>query len=85
MDRALLARAWDLRKRPPQNQQTLPHPNVHLLAEVGHSGIYGVYTGRFTRLVEARAQAHFIGDFRQLTGHAPGDYRRSHVAQPAFG
>jgi AraC-like DNA-binding protein len=38
----------------PQAVKTLPHPNVHLVIERGRSGIFGIASGRFTRLLEAR-------------------------------
>ena len=40
---------WDLRGLPPQQQATLPHPNVHLVVELGRARIYGVHHGRFVR------------------------------------
>lgn len=40
---------WDLRGLPPQQQATLPHPNVHLVVEQGQARIYGVHHGRFVR------------------------------------
>ncbi|MPZ16423.1 MAG: helix-turn-helix domain-containing protein [Luteitalea sp.] len=45
---------WDLRGFPPQLRETLPHPNVHLTLAPGESRIYGVQTGRFTRVLEDR-------------------------------
>ncbi|HEV2622680.1 MAG TPA: helix-turn-helix domain-containing protein [Frateuria sp.] len=45
---------WDLRGRPPQTQETLPHPNVQLVLERGRSGIHGVHEGRFERVLEER-------------------------------
>jgi AraC-like DNA-binding protein len=47
---------WDLRGRDPYTQHTLPHPSVHLVAERGHSGIFGVTSGRFTRELEGRGR-----------------------------
>ncbi|HJV49714.1 MAG TPA: helix-turn-helix domain-containing protein [Geothrix sp.] len=44
--------SWDLRGRPPLNRETLPHPSVHLVIEAGRSGLAGVHTGRFCRLLE---------------------------------
>lgn len=41
--------SWDLRGCQPQQQATLPHPNVHLVVEQGHGRIYGVHSERFTR------------------------------------
>jgi AraC-like DNA-binding protein len=43
---------WDLRGQPPQTQEILPHPSVHLVLERGQSGIYGVHGGRFVRVLE---------------------------------
>ena len=43
---------WDLRNLPPQQQATLPHPNVHLVIERNESLIYGVHTERFERCLE---------------------------------
>jgi AraC-like DNA-binding protein len=45
---------WDLRELPPQQQTTLPHPNVHLVVENGESNIYGVHTERFERRLEGQ-------------------------------
>src|SRR5687767_11348823 len=44
---------WDLRGRPPDRAETLPHPSVHMIFErnVG-SRIAGVTRGRFSRLLE---------------------------------
>lgn len=43
---------WDLRGVPPQQQATLPHPNVHLVVEHGDAQVYGVHTDRFERRLE---------------------------------
>ena len=43
---------WDLRGLPPQQQATLPHPNVHLVVERGDAQVYGVHTDRFERRLE---------------------------------
>lgn len=45
---------WDLRGFPPETRETLPHPNVHLTLAPGESRLYGVQTGRFTRVLEGR-------------------------------
>lgn len=39
--------SWDLRGLPPQQQATLPHPNVHLVIEGHEARIHGVHTARF--------------------------------------
>ncbi|WP_243293961.1 helix-turn-helix domain-containing protein [Geothrix mesophila] len=46
--------SWDLRGRPPLTRETLPHPSMHLVIEAGRSGLAGVHTGRFSRLLEGR-------------------------------
>jgi AraC-like DNA-binding protein len=51
---------WDLRGHPPQTQETLPHPSVHIALESGHSGIYGVVKGRFTRVIEGKGRVFGI-------------------------
>jgi hypothetical protein len=41
---------WDLSA--PHEQETLPYPCVNLVIEPNKSGVFGVVTGRFTRLLE---------------------------------
>src|SRR5579883_2605148 len=45
---------WDLRGQEPYVQETLPYPSVHLVIEQGLSQIYGVMTGKFTRLLQGK-------------------------------
>jgi AraC-like DNA-binding protein len=56
----------------PQVQETLPHPNVHLVVEAQRADISGVQTSRFTRVLEGRGRAFGIkfrpGAFRPLLG-----------------
>ncbi|HTV85224.1 MAG TPA: helix-turn-helix transcriptional regulator [Dyella sp.] len=52
--------SWDLRGLPAQLQETLPHPNVQFVVEAGATGIYGVHTGRFKRLLEGQGRAFGI-------------------------
>jgi AraC-like DNA-binding protein len=52
--------SWDLRGFPPQQQETLPHPNVHFVIEPGCTSIYGVHSGRFVRRLEGRGQVFGI-------------------------
>ncbi|MED5620597.1 helix-turn-helix transcriptional regulator [Ideonella sp. BN130291] len=40
---------WDMGAAPPQVQETLPHPNVHLVVEAGRTAVWGVHEGRFRR------------------------------------
>jgi AraC-like DNA-binding protein len=39
--------SWDLRGQTPQLQETLPHPNVHVVVDAAGSGLFGVHTRRF--------------------------------------
>ena len=65
---------WNLEGLPPQLQETLPHPNVHLVVEPGASAAWGVHTGRWTRVLKGRSSAFGIkfrpGAFRGLLGRA---------------
>ena len=65
---------WNLEGGPPQVQETLPHPNVHLVVEPGTIAAWGVHTGRWTRALEGRSQAFGIkfrpGAFRGVLGRA---------------
>ena len=65
---------WNLEGQPPQVQETLPHPNVHLVAEPGVIAAWGVHSGRWKRVLEGRSQAFGIkfraGAFRALLGRA---------------
>lgn len=45
---------WDLDGLPPFEQQTLPHPSVHMVLEQGAVRIIGPPTGRFVTLLEGR-------------------------------
>lgn len=48
--------AWDLRDQPPRIGETLPHPSVYLVVEAGRSGLSGVNTGPFVRVLEGRGR-----------------------------
>jgi AraC-like DNA-binding protein len=65
---------WNLEGLPPQVQETLPHPNVHLVVEPGSIAAWGVHTGRWTRVLQGRSSAFGIkfrpGAFRSLLGRA---------------
>jgi len=45
---------WDLRGQPPYMQETLPYPCVNLAIEKDRSGVFGVSTGKFARLLEEK-------------------------------
>ncbi len=65
---------WNLEGLPPQVQETLPHPNVHIVVEPGRADAWGVHTGRWTRVLEGRSAAFGIkfrpGAFRAVLGRA---------------
>jgi AraC-like DNA-binding protein len=52
--------SWDLRGLPAQQQETLPHPNVHYVVEAGSTAIYGVHTSRFVRQLEGQGRVFGI-------------------------
>lgn len=59
---------WNLAGHPPQPQETLPHPNVYLVFERGQTGIHGVASGRYSRVLEGDSFAFGV-KFR------PGGFR----------
>jgi AraC-like DNA-binding protein len=50
---------WDLRGRPAQTAQTLPHPSAHWVFESGRAELAGLHTTRFTR--ELSSLGHVFG------------------------
>jgi AraC-like DNA-binding protein len=78
---------WNLAGQPPQVQETLPHPNVHLVVEPGSVAAWGVHTGRWTRVLEGRSQAFGIkfrpGAFRALLGRAVSTIADTSIAADA--
>ena len=68
--------AWDLRGLPPQTQETLPHPSVHLVVEPPQARLYGVHQGRFVRVLEGQGRVFGI-KFR------PGGFRPFYSAEVA--
>jgi AraC-like DNA-binding protein len=47
--------AWDLRGRPSERAETLPHPNVHMIFEAnGRSRIRGAARAKFSRVLDGR-------------------------------
>jgi AraC-like DNA-binding protein len=63
---------WNLEGLPPQVQETLPHPNDHIVIEPGAAAARGVHSGRWSRMLEGRSAAFGIkfrpGAFRPLLG-----------------
>lgn len=51
---------WDLRGQEPYRSENLPYPSLHLVIEKDKSGIFGVTSGKFTRLLEGRGYAFAI-------------------------
>ncbi len=54
---------WDLRRRPPHIQETLPHPCVNLVFEQVQPGIFGVSSGKYVRRLDAHGKV-FAAKFR---------------------
>lgn len=48
--------SWDLRGQEPYVQETLPYPCVNLVFEKDNSRVYGVGTGKFSRLLENKGR-----------------------------
>jgi len=61
---------WEVRE--PRLQETLPHPNVHVVVEAGRAEVAGVQTARFARTLAGHGRAFGIkfraGAFRPLLG-----------------
>ena len=51
---------WNLDGLPPKTVETLPHPNVHIVIEPCSAQVFGVHTGRWTRVLEGRSSAFGI-------------------------
>ncbi|WP_426339880.1 AraC family transcriptional regulator [Pseudoduganella sp. S-14] len=75
---------WDMQGHPPQQQETLPHPNVHLVIENDADGVYGVHTARYTKLLAGQGFAFGIkfrpGGFRPFFGRAVAELSDRRVA-----
>jgi AraC-like DNA-binding protein len=75
---------WDMQGHPPQLQETLPHPNVHLVVEHDTDGVYGVHTARYTKLLAGQGFAFGIkfrpGGFRPFLGRAVAHIADQRVA-----
>jgi hypothetical protein len=81
---------WDLGGKPPQLAETLPHPCVHWVTELGRSAVFGVGTGRFTRRLEGSGTAFGVrfrpGGFYPFFGRpVSGITDRSITLGAAFG
>jgi AraC-like DNA-binding protein len=63
---------WDMQGQPSQQQETLPHPNVHLVIENDSDGVYGVHTARYIKQLAGQGFAFGIkfrpGGFRPFLG-----------------
>jgi AraC-like DNA-binding protein len=68
--------SWDLRGCEPFLQETLPHPNVHIVFDQSGSHVAGVHTGRFSTTLEGQARVFGIkfrpGGFRPFLGSPVG-------------
>ncbi len=77
---------WNLEGLPPQVQETLPHPNVHIVIEPGEAAAWGVHAGRWTRTLAGRSMAFGIkfrpGAFRPLLGRSVASIADASIALP---
>jgi len=75
---------WDMQGHPPQQQETLPHPNVHLVIEHDADGVYGVHTARYTKLLAGQGFAFGVkfrpGGFQPFLGRAVAEIADRRVA-----
>ncbi|MCV2361937.1 helix-turn-helix domain-containing protein [Paucibacter sp. DJ1R-11] len=81
---------WNLEGLPPQLQETLPHPNIHLVLEPSMAAFWGVHSRRWSRELSARSLALGIkfrpGAFRPwLGGPVSALSDRSLALQELFG
>ena len=64
--------SWDLRGCEPFLQQTLPHPNVHIVFDQDGAHVAGVHTARFSTTLEGASRVFGIkfrpGGFRPFLG-----------------
>lgn len=79
---------WDMRGHAPQLQETLPHPNVHLVVEHDTDGVYGVHTARYTKLLAGRGFAFGVkfkpGGFQPFLGRAVAAIADQRIAVAAL-
>lgn len=75
---------WDMQGHPPQQQETLPHPNVHLVVEHDSEGVYGVHTARYTKQLAGQGFAFGVkfrpGGFQPFLGRAVAQIAGQRVA-----
>jgi AraC-like DNA-binding protein len=68
--------SWDLRGCEPFLQETLPHPNVHIVFDRHGAQIAGVHTARFSTTLEGESRVFGIkfrpGGFRPFLGSSVG-------------
>jgi AraC-like DNA-binding protein len=48
--------SWDLKERESYVQETLPYPCIHLVFEKDQTKVFGVMTGKFSRLLENKGR-----------------------------
>lgn len=79
---------WDMQGHAPRQQETLPHPNVHLVIEHDTEGVYGVHTARYTKLLAGRGFAFGVkfrpGGFRPFLGRPVAQIANQRVALAAL-
>src|SRR5450830_737801 len=79
---------WNLEGLTPKVVETLPHPNVHIVIERGSARVFGVHTGRWTRVLEGRSSAFGIkfrpGAFRPFLHDAVSSLRDASLPTEAL-
>ena len=82
VDRHWIVR-WDLRGRPPFQQEVLPHPSVNLVVEPHGAWVWGVPTKRAIRMLHDQGWAVGTkfkpGAFTAITGIEAGSLTDSRV------
>ena len=82
--------SWDLRGCEPFLQETLPHPNVHIVFDQDGAHVAGVHTARFSTTLEGASRVFGIkfrpGGFRPFLGSSIGALANRMVpVQKVFG
>lgn len=82
--------SWDLEQSQPHKQETIPHPNFHLVFEDGKATVSGVHTGKHTHMLCGRSFAFGVkftsGGFRPFLHGPASDYANKTIpAAQIFG
>jgi AraC-like DNA-binding protein len=82
--------SWDLRGLEPRLVESMPHPNVHIVFEKPESRVWGVSTGKFSRMLESKSHVFGIkftpGGFFPFLGRSVSSLaNRSIPVEQVFG